>query len=156
MALSGAFWRFWGGLRHRSPISEMTYVDWPKLCVRSPKMRTKLARNQRLRLRNHPLIPFKDAKGIKDYRAAARAIYASVPRAMCAGPIHCEDSGKPRQQRELEITRLRDWLMSTVRRLPEDAEDAEDCTVAACSVLAAFVQSSCAARLHRENPARTG
>ena len=44
------------------------------------------------RPRNHPLIAFKDAKGIKDCRAVARAIFASFPRSMCAGPIDREDS----------------------------------------------------------------
>jgi hypothetical protein len=44
------------------------------------------------RPRNHPLIAFKDGKGSKDCRAAARAIFAKFPRSMCAGPIHREDS----------------------------------------------------------------
>ena len=44
------------------------------------------------RPRNHPLIAFKDAKGIKDCRAAARAIFTNLPRSMCEGPMHREDS----------------------------------------------------------------
>jgi hypothetical protein len=44
------------------------------------------------RPRNHPLIAFKDGKGSKDCRSAARAIFANFPRSMCAGPIHRQDS----------------------------------------------------------------
>jgi hypothetical protein len=46
---------------------------------------------------NHALFAFKDAIGVKDGSAAARAIFANFPRSMGAGPIHREDSGKPRQ-----------------------------------------------------------
>jgi hypothetical protein len=52
------------------------------------------------RPRNHPLIVSKDAKGIKDCRAAASAIYANFPRSMGTSPLHREDSEKPRQQPE--------------------------------------------------------
>jgi hypothetical protein len=38
------------------------------------------------------LIALKDGKGIKDCRATARAIFGNLPRSMCAGPIHREDS----------------------------------------------------------------
>ena len=34
------------------------------------------------RPRNHALIPFKDVKGIKDGRAAARATFAHIPQSM--------------------------------------------------------------------------
>ena len=68
------------------------------------------------RPRNHPLIVFKDAKGIKDCRAAPRAIFAKFPRSLCAGPIHREDWGKPRQQRE-----LRDSDATAGKRLGCDA-----------------------------------
>jgi hypothetical protein len=40
MALSGAFWRFLEGPRHRSPISEMLYEKPPKSPVHSPDGRT--------------------------------------------------------------------------------------------------------------------
>src|ERR1700722_8484019 len=49
MALSGAFWRFLGGLRHRSLISVTTYNAWPKSFVPSPKTRTNWNRNRGLR-----------------------------------------------------------------------------------------------------------
>jgi hypothetical protein len=50
--------------------------------------------------RYQPLIAIKDAKGIKDRRAAAGAIFANLVRSMCAEPMHCENSAKTRQPRE--------------------------------------------------------
>ena len=44
----------------------------------------------------HSLIAFKDGKGIKDCRANARSIFVNFLRSMSAGPIHRENSGKPR------------------------------------------------------------
>ncbi len=58
------------------------------------------------------LIAFKDAKGIKDCRAAARAIFGNFVRSMCARSMHCENSGKPRQPRESREPRV----TSRVRR----------------------------------------
>jgi hypothetical protein len=54
MALSGAFWRFLGGLRHRAPNSETTYNDRPKLCVPSSKTWTKRTRFRGLRPSESP------------------------------------------------------------------------------------------------------
>jgi hypothetical protein len=44
------------------------------------------------RLRNRPLIAFKDAKGIKDRSTAARAIIFNFLQSMGAGPIYREVS----------------------------------------------------------------
>jgi hypothetical protein len=46
---------------------------------------------------NHALIPFKDVKGVIDCRGAARATFGQIPRSMCAGSIHHEDSVNARQ-----------------------------------------------------------
>ena len=69
--------------------------------------------------RNHPLIAFKDAKGIKDCRAGARAIFAYFVRSMCAGPIHGENSGKPWQPRESQGPR--DSSRVALRGMPHSA-----------------------------------
>ena len=63
-------------------------------------------------------IAFKDAKGIKDGRAGARAIYASFPRSMCAAR---------------SIAKIQENRASSANReIPPN--DREDCRLAACPI----------------------
>ncbi len=180
MALSGAFWRFLGRLRHRYPTSETTYSDRPNCCVQSPKTWIERARyrcqwpaespwNRRpssCRLARAPLIAFKDAKGVKDCMGAARAIFANFPRSMCAGPIRREDvkecsrcacatfglDMQPMATAAVQIrwSRCEQETIQTLRTLHEAGrfhlrrlhEDSEDCSLAACAIVAFFLQPS--------------
>ena len=47
--------------------------------------------------RNHPLIAFKDAKGVIDCRATVCAIFGTFVRSMGVVPLYRENSGSPLQ-----------------------------------------------------------
>jgi hypothetical protein len=79
------------------------------------------------RPRNHPLIAFKDGKGIKDCRAAPRAIFGELPAIYVCGP-----DTSPR---------------FSLRRLHETAKIAGSQRV---QFSLSFVQSSCTAPLYFE------
>ena len=81
MALCGAFWRFLRRLRHRSPISEITY-DWRlRSCVPSPKTRTNVSKIGGP-MRVQSLLTFRDQ--------CARARYIAKIRENRASSENCE------------------------------------------------------------------